>query len=171
MPRPVIQAADWWPALVLVLFDTGIRLRAVLSIERDHLDLETGWLIVPSESQKQKVEQRFLLSDQTLEAVRPSWLPPRRLLLPWPWTDIKIWKHFGKILDAAGLPDGPKSKFQKMRRTCASHIAKAAGIDAACRQLGHSGESITKRYVDPRIARSAIDGVSHLPRPRLGNGE
>ena len=76
------------------------------------------------QSQKQKVEQRFLLSAQTVEAVRPLWLPPRRLLFPWPWTDIKIWQHLGQILDAAGLPNGPKSKFHKLRKTCASHIAK-----------------------------------------------
>ena len=169
-----IRAADFWPALLLLLFDTGLRLKATLSIERGHVDLDTRWLIVPAENQKQAAEQRFLLSPQTVEAIRLVWEPPRRLLFPWPWSEPKIWKQYGKIIAQAGLPNGPKSKFHKLRKTCASHIAKVAGIDAASRQLGHSGESITKRYVDPTIARSEVDGVVHLPRPKLpgpnGNG-
>jgi hypothetical protein len=32
---------------------------------------------------------------------------------------------------------------------------------------------VSKRYIDPSIARSRIDGVSYLPRPPLagGNGD
>ncbi len=45
------------------------------------------------------------------------------------------------------------------------------GIDAASRQLGHSGEYVTKLYIDPTIAQSKIDGVVHLPRPKLDRGE
>lgn len=162
-----VPAGDYWPAMILVMYDTGLRKGAVLSIERQHVDLSTGWLTVPADHQKQKVEQRFLLSDQTVDAIRRIWPPRDQLLFYWPWGPRQIFIHFGKILARNGLPSTRLDKFHKLRKTCGSHIAKVAGIDAASRQLGHSGEYVTKLYVDPQIAQSAIDGVVHLPRPRL----
>lgn len=162
-----VPAADYWPAIVLVMYDTGLRKGAVLSIERQHLDLSTGWLTVPPDHQKQKVEQRLLLSAQSVEAIRKMWLPLRPRLFEWPGCDRQMYCHLNKILTRANLPTTRLDKFHKLRKTCGSHICKVAGIDAASRQLGHSGEYVTRLYVDPTIAQSAIDGVVHLPRPRL----
>ena len=167
-----VPAGGWWTGLLLVLYDTGVRRRAAFSIEREHLDLDTAWLTVPAENQKQKVEQRFKLSGQTVEAIRSIWLPPRRFLFPWPYSKRHLWTAFTRVLEAAGLPHTRFDKFHKLRKTCASYIAKAAGLDAASRQLGHSGVEVSKRYVDPSIACSAIDGVVYLPRLSFaaGNG-
>jgi hypothetical protein len=83
------------------------------------------------------------------------------------------YSHLNAILVRAGLPHGRGDKFHKIRKTTASQICKAAGLDAASRQSGHSGADVSRRYIDPSIARSQIDGVTYLPRPRLagGNGD
>jgi integrase len=164
-----IPARMFWTALILLLFDTGLRLRAALSIERSNLDLATGWLCIAAETQKQKTEQRFQVSVQTTDAILAIWSPPRRLLFPWTRTGrrVRIWVCLGNILKRAGLPSGRRDKFHKFRRTTASHIAAAAGIDAASRQLGHSATDVTLRYIDPRIARAHIDGAAWLPRPSV----
>ena len=161
------RASLFWTALVLILFDTGLRLRAALSIERDNVNLGTGWVRVPAEDQKQKTEQRFQVTMQTTDAIQAIWYPARRLLFAWPWRQDAIFRRLAAILKRAGLPNGRRDLFHKFRRTTASHIAAAAGIDAATRQLGQSGSAVTKRYIDPTIARAHVDGAAYLPRPSM----
>ena len=54
-----IPACKFWTALVLVMFDSGIRLNTAFSVEVSNLDVRTGWLTVPAEVQKQKAEHAF----------------------------------------------------------------------------------------------------------------
>ncbi len=158
-----IPACKFWTALVLVMFDSGIRLNTAFSVEVSNLDVRTGWLTVPAEVQKQKAEQRFLLSHQTtsaLQILQDEWNRHRRLLFPFPWSEKQMWARLRDILHRAGLPLTRRDLYHKFRRTTASHIAAAAGIDAAARQLGHSGTTVTQRYIDPRIARANVDGAA-----------
>lgn len=160
----LVPANQWWRALLLVVYDTAIRCRAVLGIERSHLDIETGWLLVPAENMKARVEQRFRLSEQTLEAIRLIWLPSRRMLFP---HKNRNWFHqnYGRLLEAAGLPRTSRDQLHKIRRTTASIVAKEEGIAAAVRLLGHSTETVTKNYIDPTFI-STHEVVDALPRPR-----
>ena len=157
-------AKFWWPAFLLTLYNTSARLQAALQTERDKYDPASGWLSIPAEIQKQKVEQKYELSPQTRDAIALIWGPPRRFLFPWPSNPRQIWPHYEKILQAAGLATTRRDKFQKIRRTTATHICAVAGMDAACRQLGHSSVDMTRRYVDPRIARAHLDGANYLPK-------
>ncbi|MFH1923801.1 MAG: phage integrase SAM-like domain-containing protein [Planctomycetota bacterium] len=165
-----LKACDFWQALVLVLYRTGLRRRADMEIEQSHVDLQTGWLFVPGENQKQKADQRFRLSEDAMDAIRRIWLPPRRLLFPWPNRLRRLYYRFDTILGRSGLPSTRKDKFHKIRRTTASYIAKVAGAEAAGRQLGHSGSDVTKRYIDPTIAYSKFDTTGQLPDLPKSNG-
>ncbi|MCA9124456.1 MAG: site-specific integrase [Planctomycetaceae bacterium] len=163
-----IPAAKWWQALILTIYDTGLRKNAALMLEREHVDLSERWLFVPADHQKQNAEQNFRLSNQTIDAIHEIWRPARQLLFPWPGgsRSSQIWRVYGKILHRAGLPSGPRDKFHKIRRTTATQIAIAAGAGAASHQLGHSSETITKGYIDPRFT-STHDASSILPRPQV----
>jgi len=168
-----IPAGLWWTALLLTMYDTGIRRGAAFAIQRCDVDLDTGWLTVPAENQKQKVEQRFKVSGQTSDALRRIWEPPRRLLFPWPSQKTNAaWTKLTGILIRAELPHGPRDKYHKIRRTTASHIAKAAGVSVASAVLGHSDVEVTKRYIDPTIAGSSVNATAYLPRLNFaaGNG-
>ncbi len=160
-----LPAGKAWEALVLVLYDTGLRHRAAMAIEQDHVDLDTGWLYVPAENQKNRVEQRFRLSPQAVAALRAIWSPPRRLVFPMDFCSRVLFARFRRILIRAGLPATRRDMFHKLRRTTATQIARVAGIEAAARQLGHAASDVTRRYVDPRIANRDYDATAYLPRP------
>ena len=63
-----IDAATWWVSFVLVLYDTGLRLSAAFAIRVDEVDFQNHMLRVPAERMKNRCEQYFRLSEQTLAA-------------------------------------------------------------------------------------------------------
>ena len=65
-----VPAAKWWPALLLVLYDTGLRVTAALGSRFDEIDFPNKIRTVPPERQKTRCEQFFRLHDQTIEAIR-----------------------------------------------------------------------------------------------------
>lgn len=50
------------------------------------------------------------------------------------------------------MPATGKDMFHKLRRSFATFIAAAGGMDLARAYCGHSHQSVTGRYVDPRFA-------------------
>lgn len=158
-----IPRSQWWRALLLVIFDTGIRRRAAFGIERTDVDLQSRWLRVPAELMKTKVEQRFRLSEQTVRALERIWSPPRKLLFP-RTGKCQAYGTFATLLERAGLPNDRRSKFHKIRRTTATLVAKSVSIDAAVHMLGHTSETMTRRYIDP-CALAEHDVSQALPRP------
>jgi integrase len=146
-------ASLFWPALLLTLYDTGLRVSALLSLSIHNLDGQRGWLTVPAEVQKQKASQAFPLDTRTLELLLRL---PRETdrLFPVPWKDPlpNLQRWYRTILQRAGLPSGKRDLFQKIRRTNATQTAVSGGEDAAQKQLGHSSLSLTRRnYIDPRF--------------------
>ena len=59
--------------------------------------------------------------------------------------------HYTKlVLVPAGIPNDPKHKFHCLRRTLGSELKAKGGLGIAKEILGHSAESVTLRYIDPR---------------------
>jgi integrase/recombinase XerC len=167
-------ASHFWRALLLVLYDTGLRITAVLKLSLSALDVSRRCLSVPAEVQKHKAAQALVLDPHTVELLctLPREAGDERLL-PVPWggrergglPQLERWlKH---ILAAAGLPNGQRDLFQKIRRTNATCVANATGNDeAAQKQLGHSSVSLTRRnYIDTRLLDRRHDAASLIPRP------
>jgi integrase len=160
-----IPAAAWWEALILVMYDTGLRRSAVFAIQIGEIDFAEKMLRVPAERMKNGIEQWFRLSDQTIAAILATLPPARSTLFPFTFrNDSAIYTRFRVILRRAGLPFTSRDMFHKIRRTTATHIAAQAGKAAAIRQLGHQDESCINRYIDPSQL-SEHDGAKHLPRP------
>ena len=161
-----IHAGKYWEALVSLLFDTGLRRSAAFAIRVDEVDFNTHVLRVPAERMKNLCEQIFWLSDRTMAAILATFPPARELLFPWPWksTEGTQSRALGKILRRAGLPAGRRDLFHKLRRSCASHLAAAAGEAVAIKQLGHSDASCIRRYVDPRFTANH-EAAKLLARP------
>lgn len=173
-----IAASDWWPALLLVIYDTGLRINAVMHLPAGSLDLTTGGLTVSGEHQKQRRGQWFLLDQQTLQAVRLVDPGHAERLFPWPldrredgtwngdWKTLR--EHFKALLRRAGLVAAAGSTrrelFHKLRRTTGTYVTAGAGEAAAVAHLGHSSAAVTRRYQDPRLL-PAVSKVDVLPRP------
>lgn len=162
-----IRAGLWWPALLLTLYDSGLRISATMALEWRDLDWDEGAIWVRPEIQKQGAEQYLDLSAETLEALKAIREPARVLIFCWPfdhsgpqWPVLN--KRYREILVAAGMPTGRRDLFHKVRRTNASYL-KANGGDPTER-LGHSTHKVTDRYLDPSICRKARQ-ADLLPRP------
>jgi integrase len=147
-----VPASLWWTALLLVVWDTGERIGALLSTPRGGVDRKCEWLAVGHEYRKGQDKDRvYRLGPKTSEKVRELLARhSEKLLFPWPYTKTYIWNRLEKILKNAGLPTDKRCKFHRMRRSVASHY-EAAGGDATA-LLGHANRRTTiKHYLDPRI--------------------
>ncbi len=153
-----VPRAKWWRALLLVDWDTGERIGALLALRWSFLAAE-GWLHVPAEVRKGKRKDiLYRLAPDTLDAFSAIRLPNRELIFPWPYDANYIFNRYDRILERAGLPTDRKSKFHRIRRSCASHFEAAGGN--ATPLLGHTDRRTTEAaYLDPRIVKrqQAID--------------
>ncbi|MCH7688632.1 MAG: hypothetical protein IH899_18445, partial [Planctomycetes bacterium] len=139
----------------------GHRLRSVLLARTE--DLQDGYLT--ARNTKQNRETVHKLHADTLTALKVLPPHPSGLLFPWPFKRRQIWREFGIILKAADLPGGRRNQFHKLRRTSATHLAAAVGIEAAERHLGHVTPGLARSaYIDPRYLPT-IKPTDHLPRP------
>ncbi len=158
-----VLAYQWWKAILLVCWDTGERITAILRLEWSAVDLDTGWLVVPATNRKGgRSEEAYRLHPDTVAALRAIKLPPRDLIFPWPHPENYLWNRYGKILEKAGLPNDRKSKFHRIRKSVGSYV-KAAGGDPTS-ALRHRDSRVTGSYIDPRVAGPA-QATDYLFRP------
>ena len=165
-----LPARLWWPALILVLYDTGLRIDAAVRLPSANLDLETGWLRVAGETQKQKADQVFRLHADTIETLEAMAPERRERLFNYHFKNRPnqlrpITRGYEDILERAGLPATAKDKFHKIRRTSATYLAEAIGEDEAVKHLGHSHPSVTRRYLDISKITRRMTAADVLPRP------
>lgn len=173
MPGKIVgvPARKWWPALLLVLYDTGLRRSAALGIRFDEFDFTRKTLRVPAERMKNSVEQIFFLHDQTIEAIVETLPPSRELLFPWPYKgdySKSMNRGLRSIVIMAGYTCGKRDLFHKIRRTCATQIALKHGEHVAIQQLGHLSPGTIKSYIDPRFL-AFHSGARGIPRPDWGD--
>jgi integrase len=161
-----IPAATFWPALILTLYDTGLRIDALMSAKLEAFDADSRWLKIPAKDQKQDADQVFRLSAETAAAVAAMGVD-NEFLFPWPYDRNgghgTLINHYRVILRAAGLKAEKRDLFHKLRRTSGTFVAKTLGRVAAQQHLGHSSPSVTARYVDPRMLDASH--CDKLPRP------
>jgi integrase len=158
-----LPAADWWAAILAVVWDTGERIGAVLACRWEWLDWSTGDLRIPAESRKGcERDMAYRLHRDTLLALRKI-QGPGELIFPWPYSQGSLYDGFRRLLKLAGLKIEPRAAFHKIRRSVASHLQ--AGGYSACEALGHSTAQVTKdSYLDPRIV-GAVRPSEVLFRP------
>lgn len=171
-----VPAKLWWPAFLLTLYDSGLRVRAVLQLRTQDFNLETGELIARAETQKQLADQIFRVHDDTLKAVKATNPQFREFVFNHPNYNQNrtiLYRSFDRILKVAGLPTTARDKFHKVRRTSASLLANALGGDeaAAMKHLGHSSMQITLGYLDPRKITKTVGAADLLPRPPVSHDE
>jgi integrase len=160
-----VPAKLWWPAFLLVLYQTGLRVGALLRLPASSLNWERQTLFVPAELQKQNADQAFGLRAETVAIVKAIQREEQGLLFP--WKNFKLLRPaFRELLRVAGLPTKSRDLFHKIRRTTATHLADLAGDDAASKLLGHSSVLLTRtHYLDQSQIRRCTDASGILPRP------
>lgn len=161
-----IPAALFWRAILLVCYDTGERIGAVMSARWG--DVRGSSILFVAENRKGGRRDILCpLKPQTVAAVQAIRLgrADGDLVFPWPRSKGYIWKRLEIILKRAGLPHSRSCKFHKIRKTTASY-SMAAGLSAQ-EILDHSDAKVTRKYIDPRIVvrASAADVLPTLREP------
>jgi integrase len=162
----IYERRRWWKALLLMGWDTGERIGALLDLKWDHLSGE--WIHIPAEIRKGKRrDSAHRLAQDTLTALRAIKQPERPLIFPWPFDPLYIYSRYGEILKEAGLPHDYRCKFHRLRRSVASHFEAAGGN--AMKLLGHGDRRTTEGYLDPRIVK-VTQATDLLFRPQADAG-
>jgi integrase len=146
-----VPAGEWWRGLLLLGWESGERIGAILAAEFH--DLQPPHLTIGAEARKGRRSDRvYHLSPACCEALRAAHSPGRRELLWWPGCRTGLWDRFRRLLVRARL-GGSRVGFHQLRRSAASHFAAAGGDAAAF--LGHAagsgGRVAAAWYVDPRL--------------------
>lgn len=148
-----------WQGLILLLYYTGLRINAALSLKRS--DLKGKILIVPHGVQKDAEEMVFRLPQDLVNLLISLPRSESKMLIPWePWHPKYAQKAFTKyILRPAGLPVDRRFKFHAIRRTVATLVSAHSGKEAAREAMGHSSINVTDRYLaDPSIVDPTLPG-------------
>lgn len=168
----ILDACDRHPkgvmlrAMVLVLFDTGLRLGALRQAPLSAYRPETRELLIAAETQKQNADQLFVLHPDTCAALE-RFPKPRKVLIPCEMSEATLFKAFRQVLQDAGLPATRRDMFHKIRRTTATLVEATYGAGTATRILGHSTPGVTAAYLDT-TKLPGNDIALRMPRPTKG---
>lgn len=164
--RTRIKRKDWWLSLLLFLYDTAARPGAVLQMAPADIDLAARTARLRAETSKTGLEQIIRFSEQTADVLRRHYSQSRSRIWPWPYGRRHLFTEYKRLLVQAGVAGDRSHGMYAWRRTCATAVAKVAGIASASRQLGHTSEAMTRRYIDPTLLGDS-SAVDVLPRPKL----
>jgi integrase len=160
-----VPAGCCWRALILLVWDTAVRIGSALAARMEDVDLELGtWFVPAKHSKGHRGDRLYHLHPQTVEALRVVWRPGRALLFPLPWNRRKIWKLLAPLLVSAGIPADRQHKFHCLRRTSESYAAATRGAAWAAEAVGHGLGVALKSYISPVLCPGPrlIDAI---PRP------
>lgn len=145
-------ASLWWHALHSILWDTGERISATLSLDWDDLAWDTRVIVSRAENRKGgKADKAFKLHPDTIYILANlQAYSTGGKLFPVDFCPASIYNRYRRILAAAGLPTDRNHKFHCLRRSVASYFEVVGGD--ATKLLGHSARRVTeKSYLDPTI--------------------
>ena len=145
------RANVWWPALLLVAWDSAERIKAIMALTWDCVDLQSGWVRFRAEERKGGTDDSAVKLSREAVAALKKLRGDNELVFHWPYSYTYLWHELARIQKLAGLPTDAQSKFHRIRRTVASY-AEAAGANATA-MLRHSKREITVAYLDPSIVK------------------
>lgn len=149
-----VPARLWWPALLLLLWETGERIGAALGAK--WVDFNPPHLLIRAEARKGRRKDRlYVLTDDLCELLTAAHDPTSDAVLAWPLTPTYLYRRLHRLLKRAGM-DGKRVAFHQIRRSVATAFAAAGGN--ATELLDHANPKTTKAYLDPRL-------MPRAPRP------
>lgn len=175
LPRPATfdamalmygQADAWLQDLLVVLYNTGSRIRSVLHIEHADVCPVTRQIRFDARWDKRGVERRKPISAAVLgRLVRRR--RARGLVFPWSKSTTAFYKLWHATQDAAGLVDDQRFTPHALKRACATELSKIASPWAVRFLLDHAaGDVAGGHYVNPLDELRGV--VERLPQPAWG---
>jgi integrase len=166
MERPRIeglQPAKWWRALLVTVWNTGLRRRSLLELSWDMVDWKLRLFRIPGRSMKAKRFQIQPFPEMVashLHAIRRS---EHGLIFPWSGHIRDFHTKWCQLLDLAGIPAERHFGLHDIRKTLATTLW---GSDPQAAQfvMGHSSSTVTARHyvAQTGIVARAVDAI---PQP------
>ncbi len=163
-PRlPGIRPPAWWKAILVFLFNTGLRRGTVFRLHMNAVDWANATLTVPADSIKSRRTHVLPLNTSVIDHLRAI-RTNRELLFPWPHGLLApFYREWHRLLSAAGIPRADHFGFHDIRRTLATRLWVESPA-AAQLVLGHVAVSTTIRhYVNGR--NIVADALGSLAQP------
>jgi len=160
-----IEPAAWWRALVVVLCDTGFRIKATLNL--DWSDIRGDMVTSLARNSKGRKGHRQYLSERArlhLEAIAPETAEGESrsgIVFPWPHHRRMLDTVFDEILAAGEIQRQRGVKFQGFRKFHATQLFDRSetsdGMTLAQQSAGHTSSRVTQgHYVNGDAQRRAI---------------
>ena len=167
---PGVPPPLWWEALIVYVYNTGLRIGAALAVKYAwHRRDEGGrlWVEIPACVNKGDQPERFYVNhaaEQAMEAIRTE----RAAVFPWPHCIRHLHTVRAKLLARAGIPAQRRRGFHALRKSCADQTAEVR-MDVAQKQLGHAAIAMTRdHYVSKTIVAATMEQMQQPRRSRLG---
>jgi len=162
-----VPVGEWWASLILVLWESGERINAVVNTRWRDVDLAGRRILFRAETRKfQKGDL-----DRRISPLAAEWLArragsPTASVWPWGLNYCLLWSHLKSLAGAAGVQ---YRGFHAIRRSTVSYC-EAAERGAGQRAADHESAQTTRRsYLDPRIVEEGPQPIDLLPRLDLGD--
>ncbi|MGE0605505.1 MAG: tyrosine-type recombinase/integrase [Pirellulales bacterium] len=163
----LIQPGEFWRALMIVLYNTGLRIGSALALRWEWIN--GGWVSIPGEHYKGGAATDLPFNAYAWEAIQ-NIRTARETVFPLRGNGVfkgmgrrHLDRQLDRIKRAAGLPADDGRYFHAFRRATALQLTLGSGIDAARFALGHAAADVTKdHYVG---GKPAEEYLARLPQP------
>ncbi len=174
-PGQGYSPAEWWRALIVTAYMTGMRINEILSIRRADVDLESGQLITRHKDNKGKRDERLPLHPVVIDHLRPL-AGSSRLLFLWDKNLSQLWDEFKRIQTHVGIhldcPEDHKHTpscflygFHDLRRAFATVNAPHMKAETLQKLMRHKSYTTTLGYIN--LATQVEDAVANMPVPNV----
>lgn len=165
--HPEEPGIEWWQGFLLFQFMTGWRMRQVLLLRWENVDLESGNVFSPAEDNKGKRDVLLPLHPMLIEHLGK--LTSKFKVFPFRGDIGKLYVQFGRIQKHAGIV--PRNKdgwytFHDLRRGFATINAEHLDLFELQSLMQHKSLETTRRYVSmarrlrPAVAKINVPDIS-----------
>lgn len=137
-----VRAADYWPGVIRLAWDTGLRRADCWGFQQQNVDVGGRWRVVQRKTGKLVCG---VMWPSTVQAVRAL---HGRQPFRWSRRPEAFCRQFRRIVAAAGVRAGT---FRWLRRSSGSYV-EAASPGAGWRHLGHGSPAVFRRHYDAQLA-------------------
>ncbi len=170
-----VAPADWWRALIRVIYYTGLRKGTVLAARYTWIVEKEGdrWLEVPGRAMKAKRPEPICLKSNAMAAIDSIRRPGRDVIFDWPWpacgSHQPLYVECERLQELAGIPPERRFRFHAIR-ACAGDALYDLNPEMAREALCHKDLRTTEQSYTRKATRRARRAAA-AAMPELGEGQ
>jgi integrase len=172
-PGQSYQPKVWWQALLATAYMTGWRIRELLSLRTEDVDLDAGTVITRHADNKGKRDAKVPVHQAVLEHLRLV-IGSGKFVFAWTHGDKRLWQEFRRIQEAVGIhltcledhdhtPPCHVYGFHDLRRGFATVNGKGMKPEVLQQVMRHKSYTTTLGYIN--LAEQVEEAVKAIKTP------